>query len=117
MVRELSAYLYDIIEDCDAIEDVIAGVTLEGCRAKRSVRSSVEREFVIIGEALRRIGMLDSCLFVKISNSRSIVNFRNLHTHNYGAVNDGAVYGLIYSNLIVFRAENAELLSDLLGAS
>jgi hypothetical protein len=28
MARELSAYLYDIVEACDAIEDVMTGVTL-----------------------------------------------------------------------------------------
>ena len=117
MARELSAYLYDIVEACDAIEDVMTGVTLEDYRKKRSVRSSVEREFIIIGEALRRISVLDSCLFMTISNSRSIVDFRNLLTHNYGAINDDAVYGLVYSDLIVLRAEVAELLSGLLDAN
>ena len=117
MARKLSAYLYDIVEACDAIGDVMTGVTLENYREKRSVRSSVEREFIIIGEALRRISVLDSCLFMKISNSRSIVDFRNLLTHNYGAVNDAAVYGLVYSDLIVLRAEVAELLSGLLDAN
>jgi len=117
MARELSAYLYDIVEACDAIEDVMTGVTLEDYRKKRSVRSSVEREFIIIGEPLRRISVLDSCLFMKISNSRSIVDFRNLLTHNYGAINDAAVYGLVYSDLIVLRAEVAELLSGLLDAN
>jgi uncharacterized protein with HEPN domain len=111
MARELSAYLYDIVESSDATEDVMTGVTLEDYREKRSVRSSVEREFIIIGDALRKISVLDSCLFMKISNSRPIVDFRNLLTHNYGAINDAAVYGLAYSDLIVLRAEVAELLS------
>jgi uncharacterized protein with HEPN domain len=117
MARELSAYLFDVLEACDAIEDVMTGVTLEDYREKRSIRSSVEREFIIIGEALRRISVLDSCLFMKISNSRSIVDFRNLLTHNYGAVNDAAVYGLVYSDLIVLKAEVTELLSGLLDAN
>ena len=117
MARESSAYLYDIVEACDAIEDVMTGVTLEDYRKKRSVRSSVEREFIIIGEALRRISVLDGCLFMTISNSRSIVDFRNLLTHNYGAVNDAAVYGRVYSDLIVLKAEVTELLSALLDAN
>ena len=95
----------------------MTGVTLEDYRKKRSLRSSVEREFIIIGEPLRRISVLDSCLFMKISNSRSIVDFRNLLTHNYGAINDAAVYGLVYSDLIVLRAKVAELLSGLLDAN
>ena len=71
MAHELSAYLYDIVEACDAIEYVMTGVTLEDYREKRSVRSSVEREFIIICEALRRISMLDSCLFMSIMDERS----------------------------------------------
>ena len=50
---------------------------------------------------------------MSISNSRSVVDFRNLLAHNYGAINDNAVYGLIYSDLIILKAEVAELLSDL----
>jgi uncharacterized protein with HEPN domain len=117
MARELSAYLFDVLEACNAIEDVMTGVTLEDYREKRSIRSSVEREFIIIGEALRKISLLDSYLFMNISNSRSIVDFRNLLTHNYGAVNDAAVYGLVYSDLIVLKAEVTELLSALLDAN
>lgn len=54
---------------------------------------------------------------MSISNSRLIVDFRNMLSHNYGAVNDDAVYGLIYSDLIVLKAEVAELLSDPFDAS
>ena len=93
------------------------GVTLEDYRKKRAIRSSVEREFIIIGEALRKISALDNRLFMSISNSRSVVDFRNLLTHSYGAINDNAVYGLIYSDLIILKAEVAELLSDLFDAN
>jgi uncharacterized protein YutE (UPF0331/DUF86 family) len=52
------------------------------------VRSAVEREFIIIGEALRRVSALDERLFRSISNSLAIVDFRNMLAHNYGAVDD-----------------------------
>lgn len=53
MARDLSAYLQDILEACIAIEDVMQDISLEEYRNQRAVRSSVEREFIIIGEALR----------------------------------------------------------------
>jgi len=109
MARDLSAYLQDILEACEAIEDVMSGVSLEEYRSKRAVRSAVEREFIIIGEALRRISCLDEKLFSSISNSRAIVDFRNLLAHDYGAVDDDAVFGLVYSDLIVLKAEVSEL--------
>ena len=108
--RDLSAYLQDILEACNSIEDVMSGVSSEEYRSKRAVRSAVEREFIIIGEALRRVSALDETLFSSISNSRAIVDFRNLLAHDYGAVDDDAVFGLVYSDLIVLKAEVGELL-------
>ncbi len=75
MARDLSAYLQNILEACNSIEDVMSGVSLEEYRSKRAVRSAVEREFIIIGEALRRVSALDETLFSSISNSRAIVDF------------------------------------------
>ena len=112
MARDLSAYLQDIHDACIAIEEVMQGVTLEDYRRKRAVRPSVEREFIIIGEALRRINTLDENLFRSISNSRAIVDFINLLAHDYGAVDDDSVFGLVQSDLIVLKAEVKELLYD-----
>jgi uncharacterized protein with HEPN domain len=117
MARDLSAYLQDIFEACNSIDDVMSGVSLEEYRSKRAVRSAVEREFIIIGEALRRVSALDETLFSSISNSRAIVDFRNLLAHDYGAVDDDAVFGLVYSDLIVLKAEVGELLDDCLDAN
>ena len=112
MARDVSAYLQDVLEACTAIEDVMSGVSVEEYRIKRPVRSAVEREFIIIGEALRRVSALDERLFRSISNSRAIVDFRNMLAHDYGAVDDDAVFGLVYSDLIVLKAEVGELLHD-----
>jgi uncharacterized protein with HEPN domain len=73
MPRDPAAYLQDILDAAYAIADVMRGVSLEDYRATRSIRSSVEREFIIIGAALRRISALDQELFSSISNSRAIV--------------------------------------------
>jgi predicted nucleotidyltransferase/uncharacterized protein with HEPN domain len=105
MVRDLSAYLQDVLEACNVIEDVICGISLEEYRSMRAVRSAEEREFIIIGEALRRVSALDERLFDYISNSRPIVDFRNFLAHDYGAVDDAAVFGLVYSDLIVLKGQ------------
>ncbi|WP_399250918.1 DUF86 domain-containing protein [Synechococcus sp. CS-205] len=76
MARDLSAYLQDVLDACNSIQDVMSGVSLEDYRSTRAVRSAVEREFIIIGEALRRVRSLDETLFSSISNSRAIVDFR-----------------------------------------
>ena len=100
-----------------AIADVMRGVSLEDYRATRSIRSSVEREFIIIGAALCRISALDEELFASISNSRAIVDFRNLLAHDYGAIDDDSVFGVVYSDLTILQAEVAELLQKLTSAN
>ena len=117
MPRDIAAYLQDIMDAAYAIADVMRGVSLEDYRATRSIRSSVEREFIIIGAALRRISAIDEELFAAISNSRAIVDFRNLLAHDYGAIDDDSVFGVVYSDLIVLRAEVAELLQKLTSAN
>ena len=117
MPRDLTAYLQDILDAAAAITDVMRGVSIEDYRNTRSIRSSVEREFIIIGAALRRIGDLDARLFASISNSRAIVDFRNLLAHDYGAIDDDSVFGIVYSDLIVLQAEVAELLQKLTSAN
>ncbi|MFZ0409318.1 MAG: HepT-like ribonuclease domain-containing protein [Cyanobium sp.] len=112
MARDVSAYLQDVFDACNSIEDVMSGIPLDEYRSKRAVRSAVEREFIIIGEALRRVRALDERLFRSISNSRAIVDFRNLLAHDYGAVDDDAVFGLVYSDLIVLKAEVGVLLHE-----
>jgi uncharacterized protein with HEPN domain len=117
MPRDLTAYLQDILDAAAAIADVMCGVSIEDDRNTRSIRSSVEREFIIIGAALRRISVHDERLFASISNSRAIVDFRNLLAHDYGAIDDDSVFGIVYSDLIILQAEVAELLQNLTSAN
>jgi uncharacterized protein with HEPN domain len=78
MPRSTAAYLADVVDACDAISEVLAGVDLATYRERRPVRSAVEREFTVIGEAIAALGRRDSGLASRISHGRLIVGFRNL---------------------------------------
>jgi uncharacterized protein with HEPN domain len=88
MVRNVAAYLQDILDACVAIEEVTQGVSLDEYRNRQSIRSAVEREFIIVGEALSRLRAIDEILFKSVSNSRAIVDFRNMLAHNYVAIDE-----------------------------
>ena len=117
MARDPSAYLQDIYDACVAITEVTEAVSLEKYRARRAVISSVERGFIITGEAFLRVSALDERLFHSISNSRAIIDFRNLLAHDHGAVDDDSVFGLVHSDLIVLQDEVGHLLRDLFDAN
>jgi uncharacterized protein with HEPN domain len=116
MPRSAVAYLSDILEACDAIEADLHGIDLETYSGSRPIRSAVEREFIIIGEAVGTLGRIAPDLFDGISHARMIVGFRNLLTHDYAAVDDETVLGVATEDLPEIRRECAALLDKLGGA-
>lgn len=83
---------------------------------RRPIRSAVEREFILIGEAVASIRRVETAVADGISHARMIVGFRNLLTHDYAAVDDDTVFGVATEDLPVLRAECAALLKGLGGA-
>ena len=113
MRREARAYLADILESCDAIAAATAGMNLEQYEANRLVRSSVEREFTIIGEAIAALGHSSPEVFASITKARRIVDFRNQLTHEYSSISDALVWGIVERDVLVLRAECEALVAGL----
>jgi uncharacterized protein with HEPN domain len=113
MRRDARAYLADILESCDAIDAAISGRSLGDYLASRLVRSAVEREFTIIGEAVLAISHKAPEVFDAITGARRIVDFRNRLTHEYPMVDDELVWALANRDMLVLRRECAVLLTGL----
>lgn len=113
MQRDVRAYLSDIIESCDAISCALAGLNVEDYKANRLVRSSVEREFIIIGEAAAVLSRKAPELFASITHARRIVDFRNQLTHEYPNVNDALVWGIAERDVPILHNECGALLEKL----
>jgi uncharacterized protein with HEPN domain len=77
------------------------------------IRSSVEREFVTIGEALKVIAVREPQLFAAIPEGRQIIDFRNLLTHEYLNVSNRVVWGAIQVDLPVLVKHCRQLLDQL----
>lgn len=115
MPRDARAYLADIVESCEAIESAVRGLGLAAYQTNRLVRSSVEREFIIIGEAIAALARLAPNTFDAITHARRIVDFRNQLTHEYPTVDDALVWAIVETDVPVLRGECAALL-DAAGA-
>jgi len=109
MPRRTAAYLADIVAACDAVAEALVGVDLEVCCARRLIRSAVEREFTIIGEAIGVLTRRDPALAVRISHARLIVGFRNRLVHEYLQIDDEAVYSIARRDVPVLPTECAVL--------
>ena len=77
------------------------------------LRSAVERQFEIIGEALAQLLRLDPSLRSKISNTGRIIAFRNRLIHGYSSVADDIVWGILEANVPTLREEVAALMVEL----
>ena len=110
MPRDPRAYLTDIVEACKAISAAVEGMDLESYARDRLIRSSVEREFIIIGEALAALNRTAGDVFSSISQARRVVDFRNQLTHEYPAVDDAIVWAIIDRDVPVLCQECSELL-------
>ena len=74
MQRNSRAYLADILEPCDVISTALSGMQIDDYLCNRLVRSSVEREFTIIGEAVLALSHKAPDIFETITNARRIVD-------------------------------------------
>ncbi len=113
MPRDARAYLADIVEACDAIEAALRGIDVGSYRSNRLVRSSVEREFIIIGEAMAALAHSAPQVFESITHARRIVDFRNQLTHEYPTVNHALVWGIADRDAKILRRECAALMERL----
>jgi uncharacterized protein with HEPN domain len=110
--HDVRAYLFDIAEACRLITEFTSGKTLDDYRRDAMVRSAVERQFEIIGEALRQLTERNPELSARISGVAMIIAFRNRLIHGYATVSDDVVWGVIESHLPVLSREVSGLLQE-----
>lgn len=112
MPREITAYLYDIIDACDSIALILSGISMEVYVELREKRSAVEREFIIIGEATSMLAKFSSERFNRLSDGRKAIGFRNILTHNYASVDHETVYETALQDVPKLRRECIEMLME-----
>lgn len=97
--RDVRMYLFDIRVACEAINGFVSGLTIEQCKESLLLRSAVERQFEIIGEALRQATRQDPSLTGSFPETRQIVGFRNQLVHGYHLIEHDVVWGIIEADL------------------
>ena len=76
------------------------------------LKSAVERQFEIIGEALNQLSRVDPELAASIPDLGRLVAFRNILIHGYAVVDDEIVWGAATNRLPALVAAISELLED-----
>lgn len=95
---------------CDKIGRWVAGADYATYKADEYMQSAVERQFEIVGEALRRLDRSDPGTAGQIGELRRIIGFRNHLAHAYDDVDHILVFQIATVHIPALRIELARLL-------
>lgn len=112
MPRDARAYLWDAARAADLITSFVEGRTFADYSTDDMLRSAVERQFEIIGEALNQLSKTDAALAGRVPDLPRLVAFRKILIHGYAVVDDSLVWDAATTKLPALRAALAELLPD-----
>ena len=112
MRLESCKHLEDIRLAAEWIQSFTSGKTFEDYTQDAMLRSAVERQFEIIGEALNRLDRTDPEAAAQISGKSQIISFRNILVHGYDKVDDRVVWNIVEQNIPTLHAEVLTLLPE-----
>ncbi|MFA5897197.1 MAG: HepT-like ribonuclease domain-containing protein [Thermoplasmata archaeon] len=110
--RDPRVYLHDIAQACELVLEFTKGKSFSDYASDPMLRAAVEREFEIMGEALRQALLCREDLGERISQADRVVAFRNRLIHGYATVSDEVVWGVVETGLPRLHEEVRALLEE-----
>jgi uncharacterized protein with HEPN domain len=105
MQPEIAKLLHDMKSAAERIQRFVKGKNFDDYLSDELLRSGVERQFEIIGEAMTRLIKFDEMVAKQISEYRKIAGFRNALVHGYDSIDDEISWGIIQKKLPLLRVE------------
>lgn len=100
MISDRAAkYVWDARQAASRIARFTSGRRFDEYLADEMLRSAVERQFEIIGEALVGLRRVDPDAAATIPDLPRIVAFRNLLVHSYARIDDRLVWSVVEGEL------------------
>lgn len=112
MRLESKKYLFDILQAARKLEQFSQDKAFPDYEADALLRSAVERQFEIIGEALRRLAKDDPETAGRIAEHQRIISFRNILIHGYAEIDDRLVWDILRGKLPKLLEQVQSLLDE-----
>lgn len=112
MGLESNKFLYDIQQAADLITQFIKSKSFSDYSSDPLLQSGVERQLIVVGEALHRLIKIAPSLTTDFTNYKKIIGFRNIIVHGYDIVDNETVWGIVQSSLPQLRDEVKAILEN-----
>ena len=109
--RDVRVLLHDMLRAADAIIEFTEGRSFEQYCEDLMLRSAVERQFEILGEAMSRALRVEPKIEHELVGARTLVDFRNVIAHGYDRLSDRTVWDVVIMHLPALRERVATLLA------
>lgn len=110
--RDPRAFLWDARRAAGLVERFVADRSLDDYLSDVLLRSAVERQFEIVGEALNRLSRADPGLALRVPDLPRLVSFRDILIHGYAVVDDEIVWDAATNRLPDLLSVLDRLLAD-----
>ncbi len=107
---ESKKYLYDIARAAKLALSFIADKSFVDYSADPMLRSAVERQLEIVGEALAQLARTDLAVSSQIGEYQRIIAFRNILIHGYAEIDHRIVWNVLELKLPVVLRQASNLL-------
>ena len=107
-----AALLWDLLTAVQRIQGFVAARTWHDYAGDVLLRSAVERQFEIAGEAMSVLRKLDPQTADRVPNANKMVGMRNILIHGYAQVNNQTVWQAATADLSQVTATVAALLTE-----
>jgi len=112
MRPESAKYFHDIRVAAEKVATFTEGCDFARYSRDDFLRSAVERQFEIIGEALAQLARLDPATASRISDHARVIAFRNILIHGYAEVDARIVWDIVTTKLPGLRKQVEDLIRE-----
>jgi uncharacterized protein with HEPN domain len=113
MQHDARAWLWDVRAAADCITGFVQGRSFAEYGSELMLRSAVERQFEIVGEALNRLLRSAPEIAGRLPDFRRAIAMRNALIHGYREVDNATVWQTIHDDLPVLRTQVDALLAEM----
>ena len=109
-VRDLLSDIVRSIDEINEFSDGLTSVDFKLYLSNKMMRRAIERDLIIIGEAMHDIVKVDHTRVMRIKNSRRVIELRNDVVHSYDDLANEKIWQFIWTELPYLRKEVSHIL-------